>query len=290
MKHNCPKNTVKLRPLAVTGARFVVSFAVLAGALALTACATGDVPTPEEIKQDNTESRASQLVRVGDASRAGGDAASAMAFYQRASAKRPDWPEPYRRIAETALTIGLPQQAADAYARLTELAPEDTAGHLGLGRTLILLGRPADALKAFEAAKLIAPKDYRALNGLGIARDLMGEHAAAQALYREGIALAPDSISLKSNLGLSLALAGDFDNAIEVLGTAANDAAAGPLTRQNLALVYGLAGDKARAAAIGRLDLTEPQVQSNLKRYETLRNLTDKARARAVHTGQTPDG
>ena len=74
MKHNCPKNTVKLRPLAVTGARFVVSFAVLAGALALTACATGDVPTPEEIKQDNTESRARQLVRVGDASRAGGDA------------------------------------------------------------------------------------------------------------------------------------------------------------------------------------------------------------------------
>ncbi|HBT42246.1 MAG TPA: hypothetical protein DEB21_09575, partial [Rhodospirillaceae bacterium] len=147
-----------------------------------------------------------------------------------------------------------------------------------------------EAEDAFTRAQAAAPRDHRPLNGLGIARDLAGDHAAAQALYRRGLALAPDSPSLNNNLGLSLALSGAYAEAIQVLGDAAKSPGAGPRARQNLALVYGLSGDMDRAAKIGRLDLTEAQVRSNLKRYEALRKLSDKARARAVHTGQGPDG
>ena len=102
--------------------------------------------------------------------------------------------------------------------------------------------------------------------------------------------MAADSLSLQNNLGLSLALGGKFDDAIKVLGDAAKSPNAGPRARQNLALVYGLSGDMDRAAKIGRLDLSEAQVRSNLKRYEALRALSDKARARAVHTGRDTDG
>ncbi|MCF3629303.1 tetratricopeptide repeat protein [Thalassospiraceae bacterium LMO-SO8] len=258
--------------------------------LSVAACATDKVPTPDEIKQDNADSRARQLVRVGDASRAGGDSASALAFYQRAQAMRPDWDEPYRRTGETALALGMAEEAAAAYTRLTTLAPDDAAALLGLGQALVALDRPAEAADAFTRAQAAAPKDHRPLNGLGIARDLAGDHAGAQDFYRRGLALAPDSLSLKNNLGLSLALSGAYAEAIRVLGDAAKSPGAGPRGRQNLALVYGLSGDTDRAAKIGRLDLTESQVQSNLRRYEALRKLSDKARARAVHTGQGPDG
>ena len=52
--------------------RRILPAAVLTTALlSVAACATDKVPTPDEIKQDNADNRARQLVRVGDASRAG---------------------------------------------------------------------------------------------------------------------------------------------------------------------------------------------------------------------------
>ena len=257
--------------------------------MSLGGCATGEVPTPAEIKKDNADSRARQFIRVGDASQAGGDVASALAFYQRAQTMRPEWDEPYRRIGKMALALGMAGDAAQAFSKLSNLVPGDAGALIGLGRSLIALDQPEKAADAFRRAQVAAHGDHRPLNGLGVAEDLMGNHTAAQAAYRSGLALAPDSLSLANNYGLSLALSGDFAQAIKILGDAAKAPGAGPRARQNLALVYGLAGDMDRAEKLGRLDLSETQVQNNLKRYQALRNLSDTARARAVHTGQSPD-
>lgn len=283
--HHCILPSV--RPFIRRICRFTVL--IVAGVM-IGACAADKVPTAGEIKSENADNRARQLIRVGDASRAGGDAASALAFYQRAVKQRPDWPTAYQRIGETALSLGLAEQAAESYSKLAELAPNDIDARLGLGKTLIALDRPAEAAKTFEQARTLAPSDYRAYNGLGVAADLIGDHAAAAGHYQTGLALAPDNLSLQGNLGLSLALAGNFKDAIEILGDAAKTPAAGPRIRQNLALVYGLSGDVTRAAQVGRLDLSEAAVQSNLRRYATLRRLSAVARARAVHGQPDADG
>lgn len=259
--------------------------AVLSALLALSACATGEVPTAEEIKQDNADSRARQFLRVGDATREGGDAVSALAFYERARTQRPDWPEVQARIGETALALGQAELARTAFRHQTDLAPADAGGFLGLGKALILLDRPKEAADAFTRAAALAPKDYRPLNGLGVAQDLLGDPQAAQARYKEALALAPDKASPMNNLGLSLALSGDFEAAIRVLGQAAKDPQGGARARHNLAIALALAGDMDKAAQIARLDLGEAEVKSNLERYAALRAMAPRERARAVHIG-----
>jgi len=66
------------------------------------------------------------------------------------------------------------------------------------------------------------------------------------------------------------------------LSAAAGSPNATARTRQNLALAYGLSGDNEKAAAVGRTDLDEASVKSNLAYYTMLRGLSDHARAAAI--------
>ena len=215
--------------------------------LGLSAC-SGQVPSKAEITQDNLENRASQLVRVADTTRAGGDLANAMLLYRRAAEMRTDWPLPLLRLGETAISAGYYDQA----------------------------------FKAFEAAARLAPEDNLALNGAGIALDLMGRHNEAQEHYISGMDKAPDNAALKNNLGLSLALSGNFNEATDLLKTASATPNAAPRTRHNLALVYGLAGDDAMARQALSADLNETAIANNLAFYARLRAMSPQQRTQAV--------
>ncbi|MBO6521977.1 MAG: tetratricopeptide repeat protein [Rhodospirillales bacterium] len=208
----------------------------------------GEVPTQAEIKQDNIDSRAAQLVRVGDTTREAGDYANAMQLYQRAAGMRPDWAPPLLRFGETAISAGL----------------------------------YADALGAYERVAKIDPTSNRGYNGAGIALDLLGRHEEAQNYYITGIERAPDNVPLKNNLGLSLALTGEYGDAIGMLEGIAGSPNANARTRQNLSLVYGLAGDDENAKRIGMMDLGEAEVANNLAFYARLREMTPEDRAKAV--------
>lgn len=215
-------------------------------AMMLAAC-SGQVPTQQEIQQDNLESRAQQLVRVGDTTRAGGDLVNAMQLYSRAADMRPEWAAPLQRLGETALQAGLYEQAYAAFDRASELSPDSTS-----------------------------------INGAGIALDLLGRHQEAQEHYISGMEQTPDNLAIKNNLGLSLALSGDFDDAIRLLREAAADPAAGARTRHNLALVHGLAGNDAEARNVSANDLSEAEIVNNLAFYARLRNLPPEDRTKAV--------
>jgi Flp pilus assembly protein TadD len=249
----------------------------VAGLLTLAGCAqpgtaTGYVGTVAE-EQTPAKTHAA-LMRAGDATRASGDLASAVAFYRRAHALTPENATALVRLGETLASLGAPNEAAEAFRAAVERDPKDPDAHRGLGNAMLALYQPQIAIQSFNAANALKP-DARCYNGIGVANDMIGGHRAAQVAYQQGLQLAGGNLQLQNNFALSLMLSGDYPEAIEILNAVITDPAATPRHRQNLAMAYGLAGDIKEAARVSRLDLEEAQVQNNLSYYLTLRSLND---------------
>jgi Flp pilus assembly protein TadD len=249
------------RPLLLAG--------VSALALALGACSAGLQEKAEsEAKSDSAGAAA--LVRIGDASRAGGDLQSAVGFYERASLVAPNDAATQMRLATALLEMGAYGEAEAAFKRVLATDPNNIDAMRGLGNIYIATDQAQHAVEQFQG--VIAKKpSYQAYNGLGVALDLEGQHPAAQKAYHEGLAQNATSLTLQNNLALSLALSGDYPAAIQLLQRVAQNPQATLRHRQNLALVYGLAGDNAHAAAVAKQDLDAKAVEANLAYYAWLR-------------------
>jgi cytochrome c-type biogenesis protein CcmH len=73
-------------------------------------------------------------------------------------------------------------EAASAYGRATQLAPNKGEYWSSLGESLVLAGKgdvPTDAKTAFTKAVALEPKDPRARYFLAVAKDLAGDHKGA---------------------------------------------------------------------------------------------------------------
>ncbi len=272
--------TVRMRP-----ALRPLAMAAGLGLAVLTQGCAGQVPTAEQIKEENHASRVAQIMRMANATRRGGDLRSAVMLYRRAINLAPESPGPLVALGATTLALGAYGQAAEAFRRAVNLDPANGEARRGFGTALIALDRAHPAAEQFTAAIALDATDHRAHNGLGVALDLLGEHDAAQQYYLTATKFAPNTLSLRNNMALSLALAGDYDRAARILREIAADPLATVRNRQNLALVYGLAGKTDKAAEIARMDLSEAEVRSNLAYYEVLRALSGRAKAAAVLGG-----
>jgi Flp pilus assembly protein TadD len=222
------------------------------------------------------------LIRVADAMRASGDNVSAVGLYKRANAMKPMESEPLTKLGSALLDLKSYNEAAAAFRSALANNPNDAEAMRGLGNALLSLDQPQVALKQFESALALEPNDPRTYNSIGVVLDTIGEHRAAQMRYRQGLTISGDSLTLRNNLGLSLALSGDYKDAISTLRPLLAHPAATVRNRQNLALVYGLSGDLESAARIGRMDLDEAAVRSNLAYYSVLRELADRPRVAAI--------
>jgi Flp pilus assembly protein TadD len=266
---------------------------VLALTLALlaSACATNTTGTVPGLGTGDdrlaAEKSPTTMIRVGDATRAGGDPGSAVALYRRAHELAPKDPVPLNRLGATFVQLRAYTEAAEAYRQAIELAPDDVEARGGYAALLLTIDKPALAVTHLDVA-LAKSQEPRLYNLMGVANDLLGLHDVAQRNYAEGLRLAANNAPLRNNLGLSQALAGDFTAAIATLSAAAASPDATPRTRQNLALVYGLAGDYDKAAAVARTDLDESSVRSNLAYYTLLRGMDERARAAAIIGGHAP--
>lgn len=231
------------------------------------------------------------LMRLGDAARAAGDPAAAIPFYRRAHASDLFDPEPLVRLGAALSDLGAYNEAVEAYRDALVGDPAHVEALRGLGNAFIALNQPQLAVEQFDAA-LRLDADHRSYNGIGVALDRTGDHKAAQGHYRVGLELAPGNITLLNNLGLSLALSGDYGEAIETLERVARHPEATVRHRQNLALAYGLAGRTDDAARIGRLDLAEEDVQSNVAYYGLLKSMSEEGldTAAAIEVQATGEG
>ena len=214
-------------------------------------------------------------MRLGDFTLARGDAASAVAMYNRAHQAEPNAILPLMRLGVAFAQLGSYEESAGAY-------PD---AHRGLGNALVALNRPQEGLPNLETA-LAMSNDPRAYNSIGVALDMLGRHDDAQFYYRQGVELAPGDTDLTANLALSLALSNQFDEAIALMRGAAARPDATARHRQNLALILALANRTDEAIGVARQDLDEEAVDRNIAFYEYVRSLPDSgARAMAIGSG-----
>lgn len=267
------------RPATRTTARLGLAGALLAVFVA--GCA-GQVPTQAEVKQQNADAKAAQMLRVAETTARGGDLATAAGLYKRAAMMAPNDPLPLVGLADTLALAGHNRDAVEAYRGALALAPDNIDAHYGYGRVLLSMNRPDLAVVELEAVASARTQEVTVLNVLGIALDLTNAHEAAQARYRQALTVKPDHPASRNNLGLSQALAGDYDAAIATMRALANDPIASPRHRLNLALVYGLAGRPDDARRVASRLLGSIDVENNVAYYDRLRHMTPRERATAV--------
>jgi Flp pilus assembly protein TadD len=138
-------------------------------------------------------------------------------------------------------------------------------------RLALASDRPEDALlHASEALSI--ERDLDAVILKGIALDTLGNHAEAQRIYEMGLELNPADSTLLNNYAISLAFSGSFEKAIAILTDLQNSPEIAARARGNLALAYGIKGDEARARSVLANELTEAEIEQNIRYYRVLRS------------------
>jgi len=227
---------------------------------------------------------AATLIRVADRMRAEGAIEPALNIYRKAEAAAPSQPEPKIGQGEALLALGSYGQAGEAFNAALRQAPRNPSALRGLALSLMRNGQPSLALEPLGRLAAVAPDEPRTFSLAGIARDLMGDHAGAQARYRAGLvrmadsrASPPTSPCRSPSPATLLARSRCFSR--------------WPIARRNFATApelgarLWLAGDTANATRLGRLDLDEVSVATNLVSYQLLRTLPPQERTRALLVG-----
>ena len=232
------------------------------------------------------------LMRIGTATQAGGDPATAVGIFRRAAVLAPGVPAPFVAAANALIEMGQVDEAIVAYNAALTRNGHDPEALRGLARAYMMTGKPQLAGQPLSVAYQDTPNDPKLLQLIGVADDLAGQHEEAQARYRRGLELLPGDSALAFNLALSLTLTGNYPEAAAVLRPLATAVTSTQRERQTLALIYGLQGNRPAAERMARLDLSPEAAARNLAYYETLRRLTPDARARAIQSiaTQTPTG
>ena len=207
---------------------------------------------------------------VGAVALTNGAPDSALSIAQRTLATDPHNVPALLLAAQAQTALGQRDQAAETFARVLAITPDNDAASLGLGR-LKLQTDPAEASNILLRLTARDPHNVPALIDLGIARDMLGQHADAQRAYHDALSIDPGRIATNINLGLSLALSGDTQQALTILRPIALTPGASPRMRQNLAVALVLAGDEKEAAQVLQTDMDQPAVVAALSGYHSLR-------------------
>ena len=181
--------------------------------------------------------------------------------------------------------IGSHERVIEIASTTLPVHPNNHEVYLELGRSLLATNKPTEAAQAFVRSADFAPETEAApLAALGLAFDRLENHGQAQEAYEIALQREPARVSTLSNYGLSLALSGKLHEAEAALRKAAEQPGADVRVRQNLALILGLQG---RFDEMASVDPTAParSVEANqnvlrdmvmpTRNYESLQNLDD---------------
>ena len=181
--------------------------------------------------------------------------------------------------------IGSHERVLDVATASLPMHPNSYELYLELGRSFLASNQPTEAAQAFVRSADLAPETEAApLAGLGLAFDRLESHAQAQEAYSIALEREPTRVSTLSNYGLSLALTGQLYEAETALRKAVAQPGADVRVRQNLALILGLQG---RFDEMVEVDPTAParSVEANqnvlremvtpARNYESLQSLDD---------------
>lgn len=172
-----------------------------------------------------------------------GDVGQMVAALEARLKASPKDPEGWRMLAWSYFNLNRFGDAAKAYARATELAPNDAGLWSALGESLVYAHRKgvdADAAHAFSRAIEIDPKDARARYFLSVRKDMAGDHkgaiddwiavlrdAPADAPYAESVRQLVQQVAAREKIDVSGRLP-----AAPLPPTPATDAIPGPTSTQ----------------------------------------------------------
>lgn len=147
-------------------------------------------------------------VALGDVQLDLGQAAEALASYQRARRLAPMDPVPADRASLAALALGRSDVAREAAEAATRLQPEGPVASLARGRLLLAEGNAAEAEPLLRRAEEAAPERGEAAALLGLARLRLRRTAEAEAALRDAVRREPELYAPHAYLSSALVLQG----------------------------------------------------------------------------------
>jgi Flp pilus assembly protein TadD len=168
------------------------------------------------------------------------------------------------RYGQALRATGQRAQAVAVFEQATIGHPGNKLLLAGYGRALADNGNSQRAFDVLARAHSPDNPDWRILSVQGTALDQLGRHDDARRYYASALAIMPEEPSVLSNLGLSYVLSRDLPKAEETLRRAYASPRAGVRVRQNLGLVVGLQGRFAEAESIVKADLPAEEATANV--------------------------
>lgn len=185
--------------------------------------------------------------------------------------------------AQVALEQGDAASAVAFAEKAVENSPNEAGVRALLGNAYLSAGRFRSAEAAYADALALAP----GINGvpLKLALAQAGQGKADEAL--QTLATYANMID-PADAGLAMALAGRPGQAVETLDNAARAPGADARVRQNLALAHALAGDWVRARAVAAQDVPGDQLEARMAEWAKLASAGQPGTQLAAVIGVTP--
>ncbi len=240
----------------------------LGTALVLGAC-SGPV---DRISQG--EGTAARGLRIANAAMTGGLPQAALNATEGVLSRDPSNVAALLKQAEALTAMGQDAAAAEAYRRILSRDASPTReqsriARLAVGRADLAAGRGKEAEAIYATLAAADSSDPVGYNGLAIALDQQDRHTEAQAAYRKALAIA-DTAATRSNLGLSLAMSGNVADALAIMRPVAA-ASTIPRIRHNLAFALELAGQRDEAKRALAVDMPRGEVAAALAGFDAFR-------------------
>ena len=190
------------------------------------------------------------LVERASLNRDLGKREEAIADFEAAINRRPDFIEAYQTLALTHIAFGDTLAAIAVMDRGLGANPDNVMLMVNRGGIFHALGRTRDALAAYRQAIATAPEDPSAHRALGFMAAEVDSLAIAQAAWEKARELSPDDLEVRDALAQLYAARGNFDASIgEMLGILERAPDAHPV-RFRLAEVYVAKREVAQAKGV----------------------------------------
>jgi len=143
--------------------------------------------------------RPEPYLELGDAWRNNSEPGKAVASYEAALRRRPDWAPALRKLAAAQEAAGQPAQAIAALRKAVQLTPADPDAWHELGQIYLRQGRIRDAVAALQKALSLNPEIPEAHNSVGVLL-AQGHDPRAESAFREAIRISPEYVEARTNL------------------------------------------------------------------------------------------
>lgn len=186
------------------------------------------------------------------------------------------------RYGQALRATGQRAQAVAVFEQANIARPGNKTLLAGYGRALADNGNFKLAFEVLGQAHSPDNPDWRILSVQGTTLDQLGRHDEARRYYASALKIVPEEPSVLSNLGLSYVLSKDLPKAEETLRRAYASTKADARVRQNLGLVVGLQGRFAEAESIVKADLPAEQAAANVAYLKEMLSRKESPRGKTM--------